>query len=91
MTTETRTKVIGGLVLAVAVWGLWQVLDSTEKPKTKKKLSGIPKVGQLVIDKYDGKKKRIVGKRGDLFFIGKEHEPVREHEFEVISKKKSIK
>lgn len=88
MSEATRTKLIGGLVLVVASYGIYKILQLTGEPVKKKNLSGVPKIGQFVIDRYDGKRKKIMGKSGELFFIGKEREPVREHEFEVVKKNK---
>lgn len=33
MKPETRTKIIGGLVLVVAGWGIYKVLQMTDAPK----------------------------------------------------------
>lgn len=52
-----------------------------KKKTTKKAASTHPKVGSIVTDKYDGKRKKIVGVSGSLYFVGRGHEPVRRHEF----------
>nr|WP_276898499.1 hypothetical protein [Pedobacter kyonggii] len=49
------------------------------------------KIGDFVIDKYDGKRKKIFGKSGSLFFIGADREPVRENEIKAIKKVKKSK
>ena len=47
-----------------------------------------PKKGQFVKDKHDKKRKKVMGIKGELYFIGVDREPVRRHEFTFpISKK----
>lgn len=42
MSEATRTKLIGGLVLVVTGWGLYQILKLTgEEPKKSEKLDGV--------------------------------------------------
>ena len=40
-----------------------------------------PNVGQFVLDLYTGRKTKVMSIVNELYFVGKEHEPVSRHEF----------
>ena len=46
------------------------------------------KVGDFIIDKHDGKRKKIMSKSGSLYFIGRDREPVRSSEIKAIPQKR---
>lgn len=64
-----------------------------KKPAAKKaapkKRNPSVKAGDFVIDKFDGRRKKVHSVQGELIFIGKDHEPVRMHEIEIPAKKKA--
>lgn len=41
MSEATRTKVIGGVVLVISIWGIYKVLQLVEPPKKSEKLEGL--------------------------------------------------
>ena len=47
---------------------------------TGKKIEN-PKKGNFVLDKNDGKLKEIHSIYGEIYFIGKDHEPTKRNEF----------
>ena len=44
--------------------------------------NNLPEIGSFVVDKEDGKRKKVYGVSGSLIFIGKDREPVTKDEIE---------
>lgn len=55
-----------------------------------KKIEKVIKAGDFVIDKYDKKRKKVHSIQGNVYFIGKDHEPVIIDEIEPVKKKREV-